>query len=46
MSYAGLVMGGLAVGGSLLGSMGANQRAAAVAKQQQMAQENAEFQRR
>lgn len=46
MSYAGLVMGGLAIGGSLLGSMGANQQAAAAAKQQQMAQENAEFQRR
>lgn len=46
MSYAGLVMGGLAIGGSLLGSMSANQQASAVAKQQQMIAENANFQRR
>lgn len=46
MSYAGLVMGGMAAGSAILGGMGANQQAAAQAKQAQMARENAEFQRR
>lgn len=49
MSYALAVGGGMAALGmasSFMGSMGANQQAAAAAKQQQMAKENAEFQRR
>ena len=48
MSYALAVGGGMAALGmasSFMGSMGANQQAAAAAKQQQMAKENAEFQR-
>jgi hypothetical protein len=49
MSYALAVGGGMAALGmasSFLGSMGSNQQAAAAAMQQQMARENAEFQRR
>ena len=48
MSYALAVGGGMAALGmasSFMGSMGANQQAAAAAMQQQMAKENAEFQR-
>jgi len=41
-----LVIGGLAAASGILGGIGANQQAAAAAKQAQMAKENAEFQRR
>ena len=40
------VMGGMSMLSGVLGGMGANQQAAAQAKQAQMAKENAEFQRR
>ena len=46
MLAVGGIMGGMSMLSGVLGGMGSNQQAAAVAKQAQMARENAEFQRR